>query len=323
MSSSSASTLFLLLAVSVAAQTPAPPGFGVQPGLQAKAGAEPVIHGDRYSAGTVVAIIGGTSLTLGDLLFRLAQIPDEARAAYLARPDGLRLFLHDVVDQEALLAAARRAGVDEDPLFARLLELKRAEVTLDLWARRSLLADLGDAQLRKRYDDQVARFTVAPLVRLRQILVTPVKETRPFNRSGDDAVGDEAARAKVERLRAEVVANGSLAAVAGRDSEDVSARSDGDLGWVNPSSLVPELARAVQELPVGEVSPVVRSALGYHLLEVSGRRGGGTVPFDAVRELLLQEAVAEHRAELLAKARTSREALERSSGVQVFPDRMP
>jgi len=276
-----------------------------------------------YAPETVVATVDGNPVTFGELMFRLAQLPEEARRSYQTRPEGLRVFLRDVVTKEAVLAEARAEGVERDPAFARLLELKRAEVMLDLYARRTLLSTVDEAALRERYEAEKERFTVRPLVHLRYLVVTPVREKTLANATGDDAVGEEQAKAKAERLREEIAAKGNFAVVARRFSEDASAKDDGDLGWVEPRSLVPEVAAAAMTLPIGDVSRVLHSTLGYHVVEVVARRAGGVIPFDAVRELLLQEVAGEKRAELVGKAREDREAIAKQHRIEIFPERLP
>ncbi len=55
-------------------------------------------------------------------------------------------------------------------------------------------------------------------------------------------------------------------------SQDGAAPKGGDLGWVNPGDLVPEFERAMDALKDGEVSDVVRTPFGFHLIMVEGRR---------------------------------------------------
>ena len=275
------------------------------------------------STEVVVARVDGRSITLSDLLFRFAQLPDDVRRGYEARPRALRDFLRDVVANEEVLAAARAARVEKDPVFARLLDLRRSEVMLDVYARRTVASSIDEAALRARYEVARGRFELGPLVHLHYALATAAKEKTVFNEAGDDAVGDEPARAKAERLRAAIVAGKDFAAVARRLSEDESARAGGDLGWVDPASLVAEVGKVATTLPVGEVSAVLASPLGYHVVQVVERRDPGALPFEAVRELLLQEAIAEKREDLAAKALEERARLEKQGKVEVFEELLP
>jgi peptidyl-prolyl cis-trans isomerase SurA len=55
-------------------------------------------------------------------------------------------------------------------------------------------------------------------------------------------------------------------------SEDGSASSGGDLGWVNPGDTVPQFEKAMSALKAGEISPPVRSPFGWHVIQVLERR---------------------------------------------------
>ncbi len=55
-------------------------------------------------------------------------------------------------------------------------------------------------------------------------------------------------------------------------SEDGSANSGGDLGWVNPGDTVPQFEKAMNELKAGEISVPVRSPFGWHVIQVIERR---------------------------------------------------
>jgi peptidyl-prolyl cis-trans isomerase SurA len=55
-------------------------------------------------------------------------------------------------------------------------------------------------------------------------------------------------------------------------SNDLSASKGGDLGWVYPGDTVPEFERAMDALPVGQVSEPIKSPFGYHLILVKERK---------------------------------------------------
>jgi parvulin-like peptidyl-prolyl isomerase len=100
-----------------------------------------------------------------------------------------------------------------------------------------------------------------------------------------------ARRADAENLRSQLLAGADFAELAMRWSLDPSTRpAGGDLGWSPPGYLlVPEVDQAAWSLPVGEVSPVIESALGYHIVVVL-ERGEHPLSPDA-RRFLRERAV--------------------------------
>jgi peptidyl-prolyl cis-trans isomerase SurA len=86
-------------------------------------------------------------------------------------------------------------------------------------------------------------------------------------------VSDERAKQRIEEARERIVqGNQAFSDVARRVSEDASAPSGGELGWVNPGETVPPFERAMNALAVAEISEPVQSQFGWHLIIVDERR---------------------------------------------------
>jgi peptidyl-prolyl cis-trans isomerase SurA len=105
---------------------------------------------------------------------------------------------------------------------------------------------------------------------------------------------DEEARARLAALRERLRHGGEdFAALARAHSEDhASAAEGGDLGWVNPGTLAPEFERAMNALAPGEVSAPVRTAFGWHLIQVLERR---------TQDISREHRLAQARQEILAR----------------------
>jgi peptidyl-prolyl cis-trans isomerase SurA len=88
----------------------------------------------------------------------------------------------------------------------------------------------------------------------------------------NEQMSEAEAKAKIERLREQIVAGAKFEDVARANSEDGSATRGGDLGWLSPGDTVPDFEHAMDALKVGELSQPVRSPFGWHLIEVLGRR---------------------------------------------------
>ena len=78
---------------------------------------------------------------------------------------------------------------------------------------------------------------------------------------------------------------------------DFSAAKGGDLGWIYPGDTVPEFERAMDALPVGQVSEPIESPFGYHLILVTERKSDDVsqerqrmIARQAIREQKVEEA---------------------------------
>ncbi len=99
-----------------------------------------------------------------------------------------------------------------------------------------------------------------------------------------------AAKEKLEKIRKRIVEdNEDFAELASIFSDDGSARSGGDLGWAKRGSYVPEFEATAYNLEIGEISEVIETQFGYHLLELLGRRGNNI----NVRHILIKPEVTE------------------------------
>ncbi|MEK1907475.1 MAG: peptidylprolyl isomerase [Pseudomonas sp.] len=99
-------------------------------------------------------------------------------------------------------------------------------------------------------------------VHVRHILIKP-SEIR----------SEEETRRLVERLYERIVAGEDFAELAKNFSEDPgSALNGGDLNWIDPQALVPEFREVMANTATGQLSKPFKSAYGWHVLEVLGRR---------------------------------------------------
>jgi len=145
--------------------------------------------------------------------------------------------------------------------------------------------------LQQQYEAQLDKFRTPEQRRARHILVTV------------DVDGDEAqasgAKARIDAIRDRISAGEEFAAVAKEVSEDPgSAGQGGDLGLFGRGVMDPAFENAAFSLVEGELSEPIRSAFGYHLIEVTEIQAETVKPLEEVREQLLaglQADEAEHR----------------------------
>lgn len=88
----------------------------------------------------------------------------------------------------------------------------------------------------------------------------------------NEIVSEKEARQRIEQIRERAERGESFADLAKQYSEDSSASKGGDLGWVNPNENLPELDKAMEKLAVGEISSIIKSQFGLHIIIVTERR---------------------------------------------------
>jgi len=140
---------------------------------------------------------------------------------------------------------------------------------------------ISPEEARAFYDKNPDQFKQPELVRASHILIRCAPD------AGDDV--KKGKRAQIEAARALVKNGGNFADVAKKVSEDPgSAQTGGDLGYFPHGQMVAEFDAAAFSLKTNEVSDVITTQFGYHVLLVTGRKPAQTMPFDEVKTDLTQ-----------------------------------
>lgn len=145
-------------------------------------------------------------------------------------------------------------------------------------------------------------------------------------RAGDAGEGhpEAEARAIAQGLLDQVKGGADFGALAKAKSEDQgSAASGGDLGCFPPGRMVPEFDDAVFEMQPGQVSDLVKTSFGYHVIRLASRRESTVLPLAQVKERIRASvteakvrALGEQKAQALADALGRGKSLEEAAKAQ-------
>src|SRR5688572_12177661 len=94
---------------------------------------------------------------------------------------------------------------------------------------------------------------------------------------------------KVNDIREQLLAGGDFAELSKKYSDDGSGRDGGDLGWTMRGNFVPEFEAAAFQLEKGELSQVIETEYGFHLIELIDRRGNSV----NTRHILVRPRITE------------------------------
>lgn len=223
------------------------------------------------TAGTVVATVNGTDITMGDMIALRAQLPQQ----YRSLPDNV-LFdavLEQLIQQVALM---QTVGDDLSKRDRLILESNRRSYLAGAALGRAAEAAVSDEALRDLYKEEYADFTPQTEYNAAHILVE----------------SEEAAK----EIKAAIDGGADFAEQAREHSGDGSAASGGDLGWFGPGMMVPEFEQAVAAMTKGEVAGPIQTQFGWHLILLKDTRQTKAPTFEEARpelEQTLQREAAE------------------------------
>jgi peptidyl-prolyl cis-trans isomerase D len=163
---------------------------------------------------------------------------------------------------------------DEHKDTYRIPEKRKVRyLTIDQESMRAKATVTGQ-QIERYYNDNIQQYSTPEQVRASHILI----------KTTGKADEDDAAKKKAEDLLAQVKKGADFAELAKKNSQDEgSAVKGGDLDFFSHGQMVPEFDKVAFELQPGQVSDLVKSQFGYHIIKVTDKRPATTKTLDEVR----------------------------------------
>lgn len=216
----------------------------------------------------------GAKLLFKEAERRNIQVPDEEidRSVFgMARQLG---------GMEKLRAQLKRQGLTESIFRAQIRRGRRvdklvAEVT-------GAVPDPTEEECREYFEAHESEYRKEERVLAQHILVTP-KDSTPEAKA--------AARTKLEEIRDRVKNGADFGDEATAHSDCPSGKNGGSLGWFSRGMMVPEFENAAFGMSVGDVSDIVETQFGYHIIYKTDHEAPAQADFadaaDTIRDLLI------------------------------------
>jgi peptidyl-prolyl cis-trans isomerase C len=224
----------------------------------------------------VVITAGNVTVRKAEFEAALKTLPAEYQSM-VAQPAGRRQFADDYLRMRLLASEGAKAGLANDPDVVSQLNLMRENLmaTAELKKIESGIV-ISDADVQKAYTDGAKEYEQ---VKARHILIAP--KGSPAAQAGKKELTDDEAKAKAEDIRKQIVGGASFDDLAKKESDDVgSGARGGDLGSFGHGQMVPEFEEAAFKAKVGDVTPVVKTQFGYHIIKVEAH---DSAPLEQVR----------------------------------------
>jgi parvulin-like peptidyl-prolyl isomerase len=178
-----------------------------------------------------------------------------------------------------LTMALNRGGID----MKRYRNSIRTEIEKERLISKQVKAKVSvtPEDVQRYYQANKNKFRTKDRVRLRHILIQIPDQPTPEE--------EKAAVSKALEIRKLAIAGESFAQLAQKYSQGAGASEGGEIGWVDRSSLISELANAAFKMSAGDISQPIRTSLGIHILKVEDRNRGTVKPLSEVEEKIKSE----------------------------------
>ena len=214
---------------------------------------------------TILASFSGQTITLGEFDQLWEEVPEE----YKLQLDK-SMVLDQMISEKLLIQEAINMGLEEDNDVLEQIKKMTEQILVQVLIEREILdkVDVNDEEVSEYYEQNKDSFTEKEQIHLYNILV----ET------------EEEANVILEQL----TTGGDFSEIAIEKSTGPSAAQGGDLGYLTKGTIIPEIEEVVFTLEVEELSEVVKSDYGFHILKITEKKPETVKTLEEVKEEIIQ-----------------------------------
>ena len=232
----------------------------------------------------VIAKIDGVEVTQSDLSLaidnldpQLAQLPDDQKKL---------AALSTVIDAKVIAEKARAEKIEDTSEFKNRLEFIVDRELHNAYFKKHVVDTITDADIKARYDAEIAKLPPVEEVRARHILVKTEDEAKTVIKElGEGKDFAELAKAK---------------------STDPNKSDGGDLGYFKKGMMVPEFETAAFAMKKGDVSKEpIKTQFGFHVIKVEDKRNAPPPEFDQVKDQVKQIVLRDKYMEVLKATKSA------------------
>jgi peptidyl-prolyl cis-trans isomerase C len=291
-------TLLTLVALGLAAQTPAPkaeakpaqaPAPVAAPAAKPAPAAAPVAKPEPPKEDKVIARIDGVAIQESEMDLMYANLNPQQKQS-MAGQDRAKA-INSYLEFRLLVAKAKRLGLDKSPAYEKKLKLNGYQLLASEFLQKETEAlqkktAVSDDEVKAYFEANKDAFKAPGKFNARHILV----KTKG-GANGEQGLSEEEAVKKMAEIKAEFDKGGKWEELAKKYSEDPGSKDKGGLyEGIAFGQFVPEFEAAVKKQDIGKVGEPVKSSFGFHLIQVE-TRGDSEVPaFEGVKDQAKQKA---------------------------------
>jgi len=223
---------------------------------------------------TILASFNGQTITLGEFNQLWEQVPED----YKLQLDK-SMVLDQMISEILLIQEAKNMGLEEDKDVLEQIKKMTEQILAQALIEREILnkVKVNDEEVAQYYEQNKDSFTEKEQVHLYNILL----ET------------EEEAQNVLEQLKA----GEDFSEIAIEKSSGPSAAQGGDLDYVAKGTIIPEIEEVIFALELEELSEVVKTDFGFHILKITEKKAETVKTLEEVREEIVQTLLPEKQKE--------------------------
>lgn len=249
----------------------------------------------------VLAMVNGVPITKSQLVPLVDQYLDKSKNAAMSKEDRLQI-LKGLITRQLILQQKESNDIRKEERIVKQVKDFEDRLVVDAYLTKSVGKHLTvtDAEIKEYYQQNLTKFASPPKVKARHILVRNRKEA--------------------EQVMKKLRNKGDFAKLAKEYSIDLPmAREGGSMGTIEKGRTLPELEKVLFVLNVGEISDIVETRFGFHILTVDEIITTQYRPLnevsEAVKSAILMQKEAKAFDEMSGK-------LEKNAKIEIFEDRV-
>jgi len=277
-----------------------------------------VVKQDILISKLQAVIAGGATVSESEIRDQFVKQNSKVKFDYaILKQDDIKKGLHPTDEELKAFYESHKASYansipEKRKVKYAVLDTNKAEASIKL----------TEDDLRSYYNQYRDQYRTPEQVKVSHILI----KTPPPGADGkEDPKAVAEARQRAEDLLKQIKGGANFEDIAKKYSEDSTAKQGGSIGWVGKGQTVPEFEKVAFSLPKGQISDLVKSSFGFHIIRVDDKHDAQTKSLDEVKDQIEpilkrqrgQQVVQKEADDLLKQARA--QGLDAASAAQSIP----
>lgn len=214
---------------------------------------------------TILATFSGQTITLGEFNQLWEEVPED----YKLQLDK-SMVLDQMISEKLLIQEAKNMGLEEDNDVLEQIIKMTEQILVQVLIEKEILDKIkvNDEEVLEYYEKNKDSFTEKEQVHLYNILLETEEEAQDI----------------LEKLKA----GGDFSEIAKEKSTGPSAIQGGDLGYSTKGTIIPEIEEVVFALELEELSEVIKTDFGFHILKITEKKPETIKALEEVKEDIIQ-----------------------------------